>query len=125
MKNISNRESVIIRDTPNNQFVLYKSTKKECTKIYNNIEECEKIVGHPIISFGDTADITEDYVMTLLDKPIFINNIFTGKMENSYKCFCVKDQPQLTPHATAISSWHCLMTSIGNPEYVIIILKNK
>ena len=109
----------VINELPDCFYILYISDEKECKGISAGASPSPN---HEIIAHGSTNTMDNDLAKILLPKPEFIHNRLNEKMCNTYKCWACEDlgTSQIISHIEAINSWECLMSTIGNPKYVII-----
>jgi hypothetical protein len=101
-----------------NEFVLYKSSKEECDRIKLQKFDTEE----EIVAYGKSSTMDEKTAVAIMPEPKTIDNLLSKTIETSYKCWCCEklNIEQFVGHKHSITSWECLMNSLGNPTYVII-----
>lgn len=59
----------------------------------------------------------------ILPYPKTVHNPINNHIEKSYKCFCCDtlNIEDVVEHKTFLSSWNCLMISLGEPQYGIVV----
>jgi hypothetical protein len=80
---------------------------------------------YPPLSFlmyGSTKEVDSNLLYDYIDKCSLEMN---EKTVSSYRCFSGEkfgiNHKEILAHATPLDSWLCLMSSLNNPEYGIII----
>jgi hypothetical protein len=116
---LDNPKHVIRTFENGDRYILHVSDKQECDDLDNG----KLSLLLEIIAYGDTKDIDDVLCTYLVESPKFINNLLNNKMSDSYKCYACEKLgiAQHIAHISAKSSWQCLMNTIGNPNYVIIL----
>lgn len=103
-------------------YALYVSTAKEINDLSkmnytdNDIE---------IMAYGRAKDIDLVTAENIIPPKVFIRNTLTNTTEDVYRCWCCKAKglEQFVGHKTVLNSWECLLVSLGNPTYIIIVRK--
>jgi len=75
-----------------------------------------------IIMFGESMNITSTELRGYIQ---YSDVSHDGvKFRKSYKCFCGEkfglNHKETILHGSPLDSWRCLLTSLGNPEYVAL-----
>lgn len=102
------------------QYVLYLSDKSECNAITNGKLDMSQ---YNVVAYGDCTTMDIKTALGVLPSPKFLHNLITGKMEDTYHCFCCEKLgvDQFIGHRTPLNSWDCLMASLGNPSHCVIL----
>lgn len=118
-----NNKSKLLRRSEDNKYdyIIYISDKEECDAIDKGSIETP----YEIIAYGDVISMNKFLAEKVLPEAIFINNVLTKSLINSYKCWACEELgiDQRIGHISVIDSWLCLANILGNPEYVVIIQK--
>lgn len=118
-----NNTSKIIRVEEDYQYILYVSDREECALIKKGLSPAPN---EEIVTYGQSITMDNDLAAIHLPKPKFIHNKLSDKMSHSYHCFCCEGLgiEQLISHINPLNSWECLMNTLGNPDYIVIVKKN-
>lgn len=115
-----NNFNKVIKEGDDYKYTLYVSDKKECADLKAGISPAPEL---EIIAYGEASTMDNELATLVLPKPMFIHNRLNEKMCDSYKCWACEalGTDQYIAHINAINSWQCLMSVIGNPEYVVVV----
>ena len=79
-------------------------------------------IPNAFIMYGKTEEVTSDLLLPFMESTKLE---VSGRFVNSYKCFCCSkfslDYTKTLLHGSPMDSWRCLMTSLNNPEYGLIV----
>ena len=79
-------------------------------------------VPNAFIMYGKTEEVTSDLLLPFMESTKLE---VSGRFVNSYKCFCGNkfnlDYTKTLLHGSPMDSCRCLMTSLNNPEYGLIV----
>lgn len=104
-------------------YALYVSTSKEINELSRGLLKPEDDI--EVMAYGVAKDMDLITAENVIPSKVFIRNVITNKTEDVYKCWCCKAKgiEQFVGHKTVLNSWECLLVSLGNPTYVIIVRK--